>query len=149
LLKNLKGFIHESYYFHLQDAKTRKQRLSYWIHYSHCVFLSNSKMHATFKNNLYQSFITWITYLCHNIETSIYAHDEKNKWHWNTKTYLGGNPQGKSQKTHPKLTKEKVNKSKLGDRLVKATWPSNKRKAKNKTNKTTMKQIKGQKAQSM
>lgn len=45
--------------------------------------------------------------------------------------------QGKSQKTHPKLTKEKVNKSKLGDKLVKDTRPNNQRKAKNKTKNTT------------
>lgn len=52
---------------------------------------------------------------------------------------------GKSHKTRPILTKEKVNKSKLGDKLVKAIGPSNQRKAKNKTKKTTIKQVKGQK----
>jgi hypothetical protein len=51
---------------------------------------------------------------------------------------------GKSQKPSPKLTKEKVNKSKLGNRLVKATTPCNQKKANHKTKKTTTKQVKGQ-----
>jgi hypothetical protein len=43
---------------------------------------------------------------------------------------------GKSRKPSPILTKEKVNKSKLGNRLVKATAPNSQRKANNKTKKT-------------
>jgi hypothetical protein len=41
---------------------------------------------------------------------------------------------GKNQKPHPKLIKEKVNKSKLGNKLIKAIAPSSQRKANNKTN---------------
>jgi hypothetical protein len=50
---------------------------------------------------------------------------------------------GKSQKPRRKLTKEKANRSKLDNKLVKAIAPSSQRKANNKTRKTTTKQIKG------
>jgi hypothetical protein len=64
-------------------------------------------MHATSKNNLYQSFITWKTYLCHNIETFIYAHDEKTNDIKTQKKYLGGNPLGEEPKNTPKINKRK------------------------------------------